>query len=76
MSHVVKAAEEFVDKMTDAQNAPTMDSAEGTPDAEGMEGDRKLTLEERKAKMEKLRQRMVCLSFDNPHSPALLIGLV
>ncbi|KAI0696523.1 SYF2-domain-containing protein [Cytidiella melzeri] len=50
MSNLVEAAEEFVDTMTDAQNAPSM---EGTPD-----GEVKLTIEERKAKMEKLRQRM------------------
>jgi hypothetical protein len=61
MSHVVEAAEQFVDEMTDAQNAPTIDSAEGTPGVEGPDGDRRLTLEERKAKMEKLRQRMVRL---------------
>ncbi|KAI0088256.1 SYF2-domain-containing protein [Irpex rosettiformis] len=59
MSKVVEAAEEFVEKMTDAENAPTMDeSAESTPEVEGAEGERKLTLEERMAKMEKLRQRM------------------
>lgn len=58
MSAIAEAAEQFVEKMTDAENAPAVDeSAEGTPEAEG---ERKLTLEERKAKMEKLRQRMVC----------------
>ncbi len=58
MSAIAEAAEQFVEKMTDAENAPAVDeSAEGTPETEG---ERKLTLEERKAKMEKLRQRMVC----------------
>ena len=61
MSNVGEAAEEFVEKMTDAENAPT-ESAEGTPDAEG---GRTLTMEERKAKMEKLRQRMVRLDCPN-----------
>ena len=36
MSKIAEAAEEFVKKMTDAENAPTVDeSAEGTPDVEG-----------------------------------------
>ncbi|KAI0342419.1 SYF2-domain-containing protein [Trametopsis cervina] len=55
MSKVVQAAGEFVEKMTDAQNAPSLDSAEGTPE---VEGERKMTIEERKAKMEQLRTRM------------------
>lgn len=51
MTEVAAAAEQFVEKMTDTQ-APEEEVAEG-------EGDKKLTLEERKAKMEKLRQKMV-----------------
>jgi len=58
MSQIADAAAEFVEKMTDAQNAPTNDSAEGTPEVEATAGEGKLTLEERKAKMEQLRQRM------------------
>lgn len=56
MNNIVEAAEEFIEKMTDAQNAPTEeDGMEG----ETNDGDRKVTLEERKAKMEQLRLKMV-----------------
>lgn len=60
MSEIAEAAEQFVEKMTDAQNAETGDSADREGSAEG-EG-RKLTMEERKAKMEQLRRKMVRVS--------------
>lgn len=53
MSQVAAAAEDFVEKMTDIQTP-----GEETTEANSEEG-KKLTLEERKAKMEKLRQKMV-----------------
>ena len=53
MSNVADAAEEFVEKMTDI-------SPEGSAEPEATaEGKGKLTMEERKAKMDELRRKMV-----------------
>ena len=49
---VAEAAEEFVEKMTDTE----------TPASEQQEGSSKLTMEERKAKLERLRKKMVTIS--------------
>ena len=59
MSDVVDAAEQFSEKIIDAG------AAEGAEDSQGSEGSgidsngRKMTLEERRAKMDELRKKMV-----------------
>ena len=54
MSEVAEAAQEFVEKMTDTEER----EGSGAPEGEGG-SNRKLTMEERKAKMEELRRKMV-----------------
>lgn len=54
VSKVAEAAEEFVDKMTGVEAVEAEEDAEGSRTPNG-----KLTMEERKAKMDELRKRMV-----------------
>ncbi len=77
MSKVIEAAEEFVETMTDTQSAET--EVECGQNGEGSNGsESSMAMEERKARMEKLRQKMVrymhtMLRFNDPrHIPALL----
>ena len=49
LQKVTEAAEEFVEKMTDTE----------TPLSEQQEGGSKVSMEERKAKLEQLRKKMV-----------------
>lgn len=55
MSKVAKAAEEFVEKMTETEDVEQESSAE--PESGN---DQKSTMEARKAKMEELRRKMAC----------------
>ena len=55
MSEVAEAAQEFVEKMTDIQEDR---ESSGSPETESGSS-QKLTMEERKAKMEQLRRKMV-----------------
>lgn len=57
MSEVTEAAQEFVEKMTDTQEEPEGSSSPETGDSSNL----KMTMEERKAKMEELRRKMVGL---------------
>ena len=56
MSKVVEAAEEFVEKMTDA---PDDLEGSGSPEVEEGGSGQRPTMDERKAKIEELRRKMV-----------------
>ncbi|EKM56685.1 uncharacterized protein PHACADRAFT_253948 [Phanerochaete carnosa HHB-10118-sp] len=61
MSEVTEAAQEFVEKMTDTQEEP---EGSGSPEV-GDSGSQKMTMEERKAKMEELRRKMRTSALEN-----------
>lgn len=57
LQKVADAAEEFVEKMMDTESPPNESNEE--------QSGGKLTLEQRKAKMEQLRKKLVCYSYFN-----------
>lgn len=57
LQKVADAAEEFVEKMMDTESPPNESNEE--------QSGGKLTLEQRKAKMEQLRKKLVCCSYFN-----------